>query len=189
MVSPKWYHLQCWLCKVSSLLVLIYIIISIEYVLVSVPKYVTQRNSNKLGNNFVLQTNIKGLWMGLRVQMHDYASRLCRRYRYKGGQVQICLKGLRTPFSIWNKLKSPCNLVQMAQFISHWKIISDRSTFDPSSTVLSIIPVTTLFRYTQMYFVHILHSNCYQNNLIYPQIAMFLFVCLFVLVITTLASP
>ena len=42
-----------------------------------------------------------------------------------GRWVQICRKGLCARFSIWNKTQSPCNLVQVAHFISHWKTIPD----------------------------------------------------------------
>ena len=51
---------------------------------------------------------------------------------YEAGRVQIRRKGLNARFLIRNKAQSPRILDQVAQFISHWKTVSDGSAIDRS---------------------------------------------------------
>ena len=50
----------------------------------------------------------------------------------EAGRVQIRRKGLSARLLIQNKAQSPRNLAQVAQFISHWKTVSDGSALDRS---------------------------------------------------------
>ena len=50
----------------------------------------------------------------------------------EAGRVQIRRKGLNARFLIRNKAQSPRILDQVAQFISHWKTVSDGSAIDYS---------------------------------------------------------
>ena len=51
----------------------------------------------------------------------------------EAGRVQIRRKGLNARFLIRNKAQSPRILDQVAQFISHWKTVSDGSAIDRSA--------------------------------------------------------
>ena len=53
----------------------------------------------------------------------------------EAGRVQIRRKGLNARFLIRNKAQSPRNLDQVAQFISHWKTVSDGSAIDRSASL------------------------------------------------------
>ena len=52
----------------------------------------------------------------------------------EAGRVQIRRKGLSARFLIRNKAQSPRILAQVAQFISHWKTVSDGSALDRSGS-------------------------------------------------------
>ena len=55
----------------------------------------------------------------------------------EAGRVQIRRKGLDARFLIRNKAQSPRILDQVAQFISHWKTVSDGSAIDRSVNILA----------------------------------------------------
>ena len=55
------------------------------------------------------------------MMLHASGGSLDTNSIYEAGRVQIRQKGLCTSFSIWNKAYSPCNLYQVAQFISPFK--------------------------------------------------------------------
>ena len=54
------------------------------------------------------------------------------RHTVEAGRVQIRRKGLSARFLIRNKAQSPRILAQVAQFVSHWKTVSDGSALDRS---------------------------------------------------------
>ena len=64
--------------------------------------------------------------------------KLCNSSTLEAGRVQIRRKGLNARFLIRNKAQSPGILDQVAQFISHWKTVSDGSAIDRSVIIGAI---------------------------------------------------